>query len=269
VSSADRPISQNSSNPGTAPSAEPIRFFPPFPSWTGFDVIGIAVIFLIAMIVCWVVACVIASMLPPWQHARFGEIAKSPLVGIAAQTAAYVVMFFYIARILRQRSGESAMVAIEWNSRLGTVVMGIVGGLVLATIVQLAELILPVPKTLPIDALFQNPLLAYVTSIFGVLIAPMFEELYFRGLMFPSLREGLGELAAIFITAAAFALLHGAQLAFAWAALLPLFVVGLVLTWFRAQLKSVAASWTMHVTYNATIVVAVWVSTGHFHNFSR
>jgi hypothetical protein len=47
-----------------------------------------------------------------------------------------------------------------------------------------------------------------------------------------------------------------------------MFVVGVVLTWVRAQLKSVAASWTMHVTYNATIVIAVWVSSGHFRHFS-
>jgi membrane protease YdiL (CAAX protease family) len=191
-----------------------------------------------------------------------------PMVGIIAQTAAYVVLFFYIARVLRMRSGEPALVAIEWNSRLGTIVMGVVGGLVLATLVQLSELFLPVPKSLPIDTMFRSPMLAYVTSVFGVLVAPLFEEVYFRGLMFPSVREGLGELASIFITAAAFALLHGSQLAFAWAAMLPLFIVGIVLTWVRAQLKSVAASWTMHVTYNATIVIAVWVSSGHFRHFS-
>lgn len=266
MSSSDQPISHDSPNPH--PPTETIRFFPPFPAWTGFDVIGIAVIFMIAMIVCWGVTTVLASMLPAWQHAHTFDIARNPIVGLIAQTAAYVIMFFYIARVLRQRSGEPALVAIEWNSRLGTVVMGVVGGLALATLVQLSELILPVPKQLPIDAMFTKPLLAYVTSIFGVLVAPLFEEIYFRGLMFPSLREGLGELAAIFITAAAFALLHGAQLAFSWAALLPLFVVGLVLTWVRAQLKSVAASWVMHAVYNATIVVAVWVTTGHFRNLT-
>lgn len=266
MSSADQPISHDPRVPGQTPPPDTIRFFPPFPSWTGFDVIGIAVIFIIAMIVCWGVTTIVVSMLPGWQHARTSEIARSPMVGLVAQTAAYIIMFFYIARLLRQRSGEAALVAIEWNSRLGTVVMGIFGGLILATLVQLSALVLPMPKNLPIDAMFKSPLLAYVTSIFGVLVAPLFEEVYFRGLMFPSLREGLGELAAIFITAGAFAMLHASQLAFSWAALLPLFVVGLALTWVRAQLKSVGASWTMHVTYNATIVVAVWVSTGHFRH---
>ncbi|ABF39780.1 Abortive infection protein [Candidatus Koribacter versatilis Ellin345] len=208
-----------------------------------------------------------ASMLPTWQHARTMEVARSPFVGLTAQSAAYVILLFYIARVLRQRSGEAALVAIEWNSRLGTVVMGLIGGLLLATVVQLTEMYLPMPKSLPMDQLFKSPMRAYVTSVFGVLFAPLFEEVYFRGLMFPSVREGLGELWAIVITATAFAALHGAQLAFSWAALLPLFIVGLVLTWVRAQLKSVAASWVMHVTYNATIVTAVWVQTGHFQNF--
>ena len=264
MSSADHPLP----NANPARSEEPIRFFPPFPAWTGFDVIGVAVIFLIAMIVCWVVATMFASMLPAWQHAGTREVWKSPMVGLGAQTAAYIILLFYIARILRQRSGEAALVAIQWNSRLGTVFMGLIGGLLMATVVQLTEMYLPMPKSLPMDQLFRSPLRAYVTSIFGVLVAPLFEEVYFRGLMFPSIREGLGELWAILITAAAFAALHGAQLAFAWAALLPLFIVGLILTWVRAQLKSVAASWVMHVTYNATIVVAVWVQTGHFTHFS-
>ena len=266
MSSADHPISHKPADRGEAAST--IRFFPPFPAWTGFDVIGIAVMFILAMIVCWVVVTILTSMLPLYQHTNWRDIARMPLVGIGAQTVAYIILFFYIARVLRMRSGEPALVAIEWNSRLGTIVMGLVGGLVLATLVQLAELFLPVPKSLPIDTMFRSPMLAYVTSIFGVLVAPLFEEVYFRGLMFPSVREGLGEIAAIFITAGAFALLHGSQLAFAWAALLPLFIVGIVLTWVRAQLKSVAASWTMHVTYNATIVIAVWVSSGHFRHFS-
>ncbi len=264
MSSTEHPLP----NAEPAPPRDTIRFFPPFPAWTGFDVIGIAVIFLIALFVCWVVATMSVSMLPAWQHARTAEAAKSPLVQLAAQSAAYVIVLFYIARVLRQRSGESALVAIEWHSRLGTVVMGFVGGLIMATVVQLTEMYLPMPKSLPMDQLFRTPLLAYVTSIFGVLFAPLFEEVYFRGLMFPSIREGLGELWAILLTAAAFAALHGAQLAYSWAALLPLFVVGLVLTWVRAQLKSVAASWVMHVTYNATIVVAVWFQTGHFRNFN-
>ena len=255
-------------HPGSSPGtpAETIRFFPPFPAWTGFDVIGIAVIFLIAMVVCWGVATVVASMLPAFQHTPAREIAKMPLVGIGAQTAAYVVVFLYMIRVLRQRSGEPAFIAIQWNSRLGTVVMGVFGGLVLATLIQLTQLFLPVPKSLPIDTLFKTPLIAYVVSVFSVLVAPLLEEMYFRGLMFPSLREALNEWPAILITAGAFTFVHGSQLGYAWAALVPMFVVGLVLTWVRAQLKSVAASWTMHVTYNATLVVAAWITSGHFHN---
>ncbi len=266
MSSADRPISNDRPGSGQTSPVDTIRFFPPFPAWTGFDVIGIAVIFLLAMVVCWGVTTVLASMLPGLQHTPEREIAKMPLVGIAAQTIAYIVVFLYMVRVLRQRSGEPAFVAIEWNSRLGTVVMGVVGGLVLATLVQVSQLLLPVPKTLPIDTLFKTPLLAYVVSIFSVLIAPLLEEMYFRGLMFPSLREVLNEWPAILITGAAFTFVHASQLGYAWAALVPMFIVGLVLTWVRAQLKSVAASWTMHVTYNATLVVASWITSGHFRN---
>ena len=151
MSSADRPISHDHQNAGGVPPVDTIRFFPPFPSWTGFDVIGIAVIFLIAMVVCWGVATIVASMLPGLQHSLTRDIAKMPLVGIVAQTAAYVIVFFYMMRVLRQRSGEPAFVAIQWNSRLGTVVMGVFGGLILATLVQLAQLVLREEETRGID----------------------------------------------------------------------------------------------------------------------
>jgi membrane protease YdiL (CAAX protease family) len=75
--------------------------------------------------------------------------------------------------------------------------------------------------------------------------------------------------AAIFSTAAAFMLMHGAQLGFSWAALLLMFIVGLVLTLVRARLRSLAASVLIHASYNATIFVTVFADTGGFRHMER
>src|SRR5437879_9704329 len=83
-------------------------------------------------------------------------------------------------------------------------------------------------------------------SIFAVTLAPLMEELFFRGFLYPVLARRLGVGSGIFLTSAAFAVLHGAQLKYSWAVLI-IFLVGLALTIVRAVTKSVAACFLLHV----------------------
>jgi uncharacterized protein len=53
--------------------------------------------------------------------------------------------------------------------------------------VQLLSNFLPIPKELPIDKFFTHPLGVWLIAIFGVTVAPAFEELAFRGFLLPSL----------------------------------------------------------------------------------
>jgi hypothetical protein len=46
---------------------------------------------------------------------------------------------------------------------------------------------LPIPKELPIDKLFTQSVGVWLIAIFGVTVAPAFEELAFRGFLLPSL----------------------------------------------------------------------------------
>jgi len=74
---------------------------------------------------------------------------------------------------------------------------------------------------------------------------------------------------AVFVTALAFALLHGAQLMFAWGPVLVIFLVGTVLTMVRARTNSVAASVLIHMAYNGTIAVAMFVATSGFRHLEK
>jgi len=66
-----------------------------------------------------------------------------------------------------------------------------IGGALLA--VGLGELsrLLPIPKSLPMDQFFQNRQGAYLMMIFGVAIAPLAEEMLFRGFLYPVLDRWL------------------------------------------------------------------------------
>ena len=73
---------------------------------------------------------------------------------------------------------------------------------------------------------------------------------------------------AIFLTGAAFGLLHGDQLNFSWAVLI-IFLVGVALTAVRAVTKSVAASFLVHVGYNGTLSTLLVVATDGFRHLEK
>jgi uncharacterized protein len=60
-------------------------------------------------------------------------------------------------------------------------------GVALSLVVQLLSNYLPVPKTLPIDDFFRTPADVWLVALFGTFLAPVFEELAFRGFLLPSL----------------------------------------------------------------------------------
>ena len=142
-------------------------------------------------------------------------------------------------------------------------------GILLAICIQLLSNYLPVPKELPVDSFFRKPLDAWMVALFGTLIAPAFEELAFRGFLYPALRRWTGVLPAAVLTSIPFALLHAQQLAHATAPLAMVFLVSLVLTAVRQRSGSVAASALVHATYTLSIFVAVFSASGGFTHLER
>jgi uncharacterized protein len=61
------------------------------------------------------------------------------------------------------------------------------GGVALSLVVQFLSNFLPIPKSLPIDDFFRTPGDVWMVALFGTLVAPVFEELAFRGFLLPSL----------------------------------------------------------------------------------
>jgi membrane protease YdiL (CAAX protease family) len=165
--------------------------------------------------------------------------------------------------------------------------------------VQFLSNFLPIPKTLPIDDFFRTPADVWMVALFGTLLAPVCEELAFRGFLLPSLASawdwlrGLRPLsdenlvasdrgaqydprwsiAALLvsctITSIAFALVHADQLAHAWAPLAVLFGVSLVLCGVRLWTHSLAASTFIHATYNGTIFTILFFGTGGFRHLDK
>ena len=106
-------------------------------------------------------------------------------------------------------------------------------------------------------------------SLFGMTLAPLIEELFFRGFLYPVLARRIGVVLSVLFTAIGFSLIHVPQLAQAWGPVLIVFIIGLALTIVRAVTKSVAAGVLMHMAYNGTISVLLFIASGGFRHLEK
>ncbi len=193
-------------------------------------------------------------------------LARRPERLLVAQFLAYVVVFAVMYSLVAGRTGHFwTSVRWHWPTQWAAFLIG--GALLYFGLAGVGQL-LPIPKHLPIDRFFASPQEAALMSIFAVTFAPLMEELFFRGFLYPVLARRLGVVASVLLTAAAFGILHGAQLKYSWAVLI-IFLVGVALTVVRAITKSVAASFLMHVGYNGTLSVLMYVVTGGFRHLEK
>jgi uncharacterized protein len=265
VSALQNPLSDSDSGPPGAPV--PARaLLPEDPPWSGFDVCGVIGVALGAVIILPLLAVVVAHMFV-FPRSSFTDILQIPEVVLVVQLLIYVVVFAVMYSLLRARSAQFWQ-PIRWNwPRTSWVGFVLLGALLYFALMGLAQ-VLPIPKHLPIDRFFQTAREAGMMSILSVTFAPFMEELFFRGLLYPVLARRFGIAASVFLTGAAFGLLHGAQLKYSWAVLI-IFLVGIALTIVRAVTKSVAASFLVHVGYNGTLSALLFVATSGFRHLDK
>ena len=188
---------------------------------------------------------------------------------MAGQVLAYVLILAYMyVLVTRECARPDFLAAIHWNWPQN-IAPYLGGGVVLSLTLQLLAHALPMPKNLPIDLFFRTPAEAWALTIFGITLAPLMEELFFRGFLYPVLARGIGFTAAIFVTGFAFALLHGSQLMFSWGPVLVIFLVGTILTMVRVYKNSVAAGLLVHVAYNGTLSVLMFIGTNGFRHLEK
>lgn len=197
-----------------------------------------------------------------------GDLARDARIVLPPQVLAYLALLAGMVAMLRSR-GLHFWKSISWNWPFARWAGFLLLGVLMAFLIQGASVLLPIPKQLPIEQFFADTTSAYLLALFGVTLAPLMEELYFRGFLYPVLARRLGVPLAVGITSLAFALIHASQLGQAWAPLLLLLFVGIALTVARVYTCSVATSFLLHVGYNATLFTVMWVVTNHFRNMEN
>jgi membrane protease YdiL (CAAX protease family) len=101
-----------------------------------------------------------------------------------------------------------------------------------------------------------SPIDIVVVVFLAVIVAPLGEELVFRGYLLPVAKRFIGRWPAILSTGVFFGLIHGN-----WAAAVALAVLGVLLALAYEHTGSLATPIVMHMLFNATTVVILLVST--------
>lgn len=234
------------------------------PVWNGWDVLRIALVTL-GTIFFSILGLTFAAQKLLFKNQPFADIGKMPLLSVLAQGIAYTIVLVYMIVVVVAVYRQNFESALRWNwpRRWPAFVFG---GALLALALQGFAHFLPIPTDMPIDEFFTTSAEAWSLTIFGVTLAPVIEELFFRGFLYPVLARRLGVFLAVILTAAGFSIIHAPQLGRAWGPVLVIFLVGIALTVTRAVTKSVAAGVLIHVGYNATLsVLLFWASDGFRH----
>jgi len=222
-------------------------------------------------------------------------ILTHPKLQIATLVVTYLTTLGAASLIFPQLWQRGFLDGIEWRWSAAREQAGrlIALGLALGMLVQLlARFIMP-PKSLPVDDFLRTQSDAWLITLFGTVVAPIFEEICFRGFLLPAFaiaydwislprteeaRERwrstttLTPAAWIFsalLTSVFFALMHLQQVAHLWAVLLVLFSVSLVLTTVRVKTRSVAASVLVHGAYNGFVFLVMMIATGGYRHLER
>jgi uncharacterized protein len=237
------------------------------PIWTGWDVLLLAILTLFSIVV-FVFLVTYAAQRLMYPSMAIGDVAKYPIVAVLGELLAELLVLVGMISMVRSKGGQDFWNSIRWNWPKNWP-RYLFGGLVLAFGLQGLAHLLPIPKELPIDRFFQTSSEAWVLSLFGMTVAPLLEELFFRGFLYPVLARRMGIIAAVILTAVPFGLIHAAQLGWAWGPVLVVFLVGLALTITRAVTKSVGAGVLIHAAYNATISILIFIATDGFRHLEK
>jgi membrane protease YdiL (CAAX protease family) len=181
----------------------------------------------------------------------------TPLL-LPLQLALYVFVYFCFYVTFKFRYGRPVFASLGWRKTGLRPMVAAVSGAALAIGVSVLATLIHTPKVKsPIDEITNTPLTLAIFGVMAITVAPLFEELFFRGFIQPLLSRTFGVVAGVVLTAVFFGALHAPEDSWAWQYALAVSIAGGVFGWVRARTQSIIPSTIMHGSYNAVFIVAL------------
>ena len=222
-------------------------------------------------------------------RALMAQIGQNVIYAISMQAAIYLVLWALAALVFTLWWDRPFAQGIHWNLSIARRWFPLLAGLGVITglAITLAGNFLPMPKAPPIlEDLTKSPAGAWTLLAFGVTLAPLTEELAFRGFLLPSLINvfrwlqrkkvvnettvrTIGIPLAIVLTSIPFALMHAQQVSNSWGPVLLIGCVSILLCIVRLATDSVASSLIVHCAYNLTLFSGLLYQTDWFRHLDK
>jgi membrane protease YdiL (CAAX protease family) len=226
--------------------------------WSIADLVVFGVFFILTFLLLPMIAIRVGRVFNP--HLRLGDL--TAVDQVLLQGVMNLVIVGFIAFLIRVVHGQSFLATIHWfKNRQYKPAFLVSLGAILAILVLIISSFFPSGDTPPIERLLSTNTAIYTFALFGILVAPVFEETIFRGFLFKVLGDIFGSGAAVSVTAILFALVHLPQLWGSWAGVAMIFVVGYVLSFIRQRSNSLIPSFIVHTSYNSMLFGVFALST--------
>ncbi|MDT3699038.1 MAG: CPBP family intramembrane glutamic endopeptidase [Thermincola sp.] len=165
--------------------------------------------------------------------------------------------------LLTRRKGSSTRdLGLIWTNVGGNIKSGLLGGVVLSvTVIGLGVLVSVVigpPPPQDVEKMLtgikqgKDILLPFISVS---ILAPISEELYFRGMVYPLIRSKWGVRTALILSGFFFSAMH-----FDLYRLIPIGVGGMVLAYFYEKTGSLVTSITAHSTWNTLMLLMMFLA---------
>jgi len=203
-----------------------------------------------------------------WHLAR-EKLANDTFFLLAWQTVFYGLLLAFIYLLVVVGHAQPFWVMLRWRRITpGKVIACLLGGAFLTVAIALLPPVLPDANQFPLENLLNSRGAAFAIGAFAILVAPLMEEIVFRGVLFGIFEAQIGLRSAILITAILFGGLHVPEYWGAWNHMFLIFLVGLVFSLARGKSGSLAPSVFLHAGYNASMMLGLFLATQHFHNLN-
>jgi membrane protease YdiL (CAAX protease family) len=245
--------------------------------WGWTDLGAVLLVGLGSAVVASQVAAYLVMMLWEVSPAAYDKIpaAKAAYVTLT-QTLMWLAVFVFLFAVSEVRFGQRFWHALKWRdlrlegvSRAKGYLACLLGGSVFAFLIQLASGLTPREKELPIEELFKSRESVQLIAAAAILVAPLAEETFFRGFLYPLFARRMGIFAGVMLTGALFGMMHGGQLDWSWERVGLLTVVGVVLTYVRARTGTVLAPYLLHLGYNSILFVVFFFAPGGYRDLPK
>lgn len=186
-----------------------------------------------------------------------GHNRSTVVAALLAQSLIYVLAYGALAMLFRVHYSRPFWRSLGWTNFRFPPLFIVVSGALTAIVVAVLGTLIRTPTTANrITEMLENPRSLLLVAIFGLTLAPIAEELGFRGFLQPLLVRTFGPAPGIIAAAIPFGLLHFSEYGNSWRHALLISLAGAAFGWMRHRTGSTKASALMHASYNALEFIA-------------